>query len=80
MSFSFLQLAVGSRDLSQAEKEIFTKLSKFTKWQLFSLKMTNFFIEDHFEMSIWEFAQLCKQLFLSYIEVNHVIQQSTEES
>ena len=33
-------------------------LSKFTKCQLFSLKMTTFFIQDHFELSFYEFAQL----------------------
>ena len=39
-SWLILQLTVESRSLSQAEKKYCScKLSKFTKWQLFSLKM-----------------------------------------
>ena len=54
MCSSLLLLAVGSRDLSQAEIEII--LCKAD--QIFSLKMTTFFIQDHFELSFCEFAQL----------------------
>ena len=66
MSSSFLQLAVGSRDLSQAE-QIHTVTTIFTQ-------------NDNFlhPRPLCEFAQLCKQLFLSQLEINHVIQEPTE--
>ena len=49
MCSSLLQLVRGSRDLSQAEKRIAVrKTEQFTKWQLFSLKMTKF-IQDSFD-------------------------------
>ena len=47
MSSSFWLLAVGSLDLSQAEKEITAcKAKQIKKWQLFSLKTTTW---DNFE-------------------------------
>ena len=45
------------------KKELLAKLSKFTNWQLFSLKRV---IDCRFDwklLSVCEFAQLCKQFF-----------------
>ena len=83
MSSSFLQLAVESRDLSQTEKEISVYKAKEIH------KMTTFFTHDNSkwswvkevvilsekQLSFWEFAHLCKLLFLFQLE----IQQPTEE-
>ena len=63
MSSCFLQLAVGSHDLSQAEKEITVcKADQIHKKTSILLKMT--ISPDYFELSFCKFAQLCKQLFL----------------
>jgi hypothetical protein len=37
--------------------------------------MTTFFTKDLCELLICEFAQLCKESFLSQLEINHLIQQ-----
>ena len=82
MFFSFLQLAVESRNLSQAEKEITLFKAKQTHKMatFFLFKMTIFFSQDLFELSFCKFTQVCKQLFLSQLEISHVIQQPTEEN
>ena len=58
MCSSWLYMASGSRDLSQAEKRImpsleekscYVKLSKFTKSELLAQKMTTLFIQDNLE-------------------------------
>ena len=72
MFSSFLQLAVESRDLSQAEKEI----NLFKAKQIH--KMGIFFTQDLFDLSFCELIQVCKQLFLSQLEMNYVIQKLTE--
>ena len=54
------------------------KLVKFTKWQLSSLKMTPFYVQDNFE---WHFVNLLiftSQLFYSHLEINNVIQEPAE--
>ena len=80
MFSSFLQLAVGSSDLSQAEKEIsLSKAEQIHKMStIFTQKMTIFFIQDYFELPFCEFAQICKQLFISQLDINPVIQEPTE--
>jgi hypothetical protein len=68
---SFELLADESRDLYEAEK-----MRKFTKWQLFSLKMTTFV---RLEQKC-KFAYHKQQLFPSQLEINHVIHQPTAQS
>ena len=81
MSFSFWLLGVESRDFSQAEKErTLAKLSKFTKWQLFSLKMVLGCLFEWKWVSFCKFALLCKQFFLSQLEKNHVTQLPTAKN
>ena len=61
---SFWLLGDESRDFSYAEKELFAKISEFTKWKLFSLKMV---LGCRFEwryLSFCEFAQICTEFFL----------------
>ena len=53
---------------------------KLRKKEIFSLKITTFFTQDHFVLSFCGFAQLSKELFLSQLEINHLIQQLTEEN
>ena len=68
-----LQLTVESRDLSQADKKLlFLPAEQLTKWRLFS----NRSILSEF----CEFAQLATTVFFFQLEINHEIQQSTEES
>ena len=58
-------------------KELLAKPSKFIKWQLFSLKMALGCLFEWKWLSFCEFAQLCKQFFLSQLEKNHVTQLTT---
>ena len=61
---SFWLLGDESRDFSYAEKELFAKISEFTKWKLFSLKIV---LGCRFEwrwLSFCEFAQICTEFFL----------------
>ena len=60
--------------LKLRKKELLAKLSKFTKWQLFSLKMVLGCRFEWKQFSFCEFAQLCKQLFPSLLKINCVIQ------
>ena len=77
--FSLLQLAPRSRDNSSwEENNCYVKLSKFTKWQLFSLKMTTFLILDNFQCNYLSFLSFSQQLFSTQVEINHVIQEETE--
>ena len=55
MCSSLLQLAHGSRDLSQAKKEITAcKAEKIHKMTTISLKMTTLFIKDDFECQFFD--------------------------
>ena len=56
MSASFWLLAVGSPDLSQ---EMLTKLSKFAKWQLISLKIRTVLSEHTFIISFSAWDKSC---------------------
>jgi hypothetical protein len=60
--------------LKLKKKYQFAKLSKFT-----ILTQNDNFLYL-LELSFCEFHQLCKQLFLSQLEINHVIQQATEKN
>ena len=66
MSSSFWLLAVGSCDLSQAEKE--TTACKADQIH----KMTTIFTQKDNLRPFCEFAELCKQFFVSQIKKNHV--------
>ena len=57
------------------QKTYLWKLNKFTKRQLFSLKIRCFFKPILSEKSI--FAQLVTTIFLSQLEINHVIYEQT---
>ena len=54
------------------KKELNAKICKFKKWQLFSLKMVLGCRLEWKWLSFCEFAQLCKQFFLSQQEIYHV--------
>ena len=61
-------------------KQWLPMMGKFTKWQLFSLKMVKSY---HFEwklLSFLECAQLWQQLFSSQLEISHMIHQPTDQS
>jgi hypothetical protein len=75
MFFSFLQLAIRSRDLSQAEKEkSIGKAEQIHKVTYIFTQNDNFLHHDHFELSFCKFAQRCKESTISQLETNHVIQ------
>ena len=62
------------------KKELLAKLRKFTKWQLVSLKMVLGCLFEWKWLSFCEFSQICKQLFLSQLKINHVIQEPTAKN
>ena len=78
MSSSFQLLEVESQDFSQAEKE----RTAFNAGQIH--KMTTIFTQNaprlSFELSFCDFAQLCKQFFLSQLEKNPVTQLPTAKN
>ena len=82
MSSTFFHLAVGSRDLSQAEKKMtLCKAEQIDNLITFLTQNDNFLHwHSNFELSFCEFHQLCKLLFLSQLEINPVIQQPNEEN
>ena len=71
MSSSFGLLALGSRDLSQVEKE--RKACKAEQNQIFSLNTTPRTILSENSES----AEISKQLFISQFDKNHVVQEPT---
>ena len=78
MTSSFRLMGVESLDFSHAEKErTACKAKRILKITTILLKMV---LGCRFEwklLSFCEFAQLCKQFFLSQLEKNHVIQLPT---
>ena len=71
MSSSFWLLGVESRDFSHAEIERTSCKAEQIH------KMTTVFTQNGPRLSFSEFAQLCKQFFLSQHEKNRVTQLST---
>ena len=76
MCSSLLQLAPGSRDVSQAEKRITVVTGLNTT--LFSLKMVLGEILSESSCHYVNLLSLQQQLFFSQLEINHMIQQPSE--
>ena len=52
--------------------DVLAKLSKFTKWHLFSLKMTIFFTQDHFEWKRCHFVNFLTHFIIVFLSLRSV--------